>query len=592
MKIDTKSSLSFLKYFLKPFYWPLFLGAVVMLVTDICQLMVPKIITSATEHFRGLFNDKKAVEDLHWDYVWIYLVVVTVLFLTRHQWRIFTVGSARKMGASMKEAFFSHLTALSQKEIDEMKAGDLMSRVTSDINAVQRMVAFAFVVALDCAIHVGAILPILYFLNKKLFVLVLIPLVIGVVIFQIVRKKLFAATKVYQGMTADLAGMAEESFSGISVIKSFGTEEAVEKKFNKQSKGMVSQKVRMVLWESFLAPLANLLIAVCLFLVLIKGAPMVLSDQASLTFESLFEFVLYVCLLEWPIRAVGMVVGMIQKGMVSLERLREIFAIDPQQLLESNGGKEAVTLTIKGHFEFKHLNFYYKEHQVLHDITVDIPAGSKVGVIGKVGSGKSSLMSLIPCLYAPEPGQLFVDGKDVREYGLESLRQVMGCVTQESLLFSETIKNNVLFGKDEEGDDEQVKEWLASCQVLDDIEALPEKLDSFLGERGVNLSGGQKQRVTLARALAVEATIYVFDDCFSALDSHTEKKLLQAIFRICEGHTTFIASHRMSTIQNCDMLLVLDRGRLVDKGTPAELSQRPEGYYARMVARQKSEIVS
>ncbi|MGE4157931.1 MAG: ABC transporter ATP-binding protein [Planctomycetota bacterium] len=567
---------------LKPYKFPIIMGALAMVGTDLLQLTIPKLIGEATDQV--MHSAERGGHPMAVSLVLDFCLVVLALQMVRYGWRHYLVGSARRMGARLKEDFLSHIQNLGLEDYHRMMTGDLMSRATSDINAVVHMVAFGFGVGLDVTIHVFMGAGILWRLDSELLKQCILPTLLTPVVFHLVSPRIHKASKTLQELSSRLAALAQETFAGIHVVKAFANEPVNAGRFESESGAYAGQVLKVVKLNNCLSPVVRFLVSLSLLLALLFGAPRLVSG--TLTAGEMVSFFQYLTMMSWSLFATGFVVSVFQQGMASLERLEEIFACPPAA---PPGGHSPPDLDTS--MEVRNLTFAYRGgERVLRDISFKVPAGSRVGIVGPVGAGKSTLLSLLARLYDPPRGSVFMGGVDILDLDPSFLRKRMGFVPQEPFLFSDTVEENTalaLAGPDSS----KVGEALEISCIAEEVAGFYSGRESILGEKGVNVSGGQKQRLTLARALVHAPLIMVFDDCLSALDAETEEKVVEGLKKQGGGRTQLIAAHRMSAVQDCDLILVLEGGMVVDRGTHAQLMARP-GYYRLMVERQSLELSS
>jgi ATP-binding cassette subfamily B protein len=386
-------------------------------------------------------------------------------------------------------------------------------------------------------------------------------------------------------MFSDISARAQENFSGARLIRAYVQEEAEIANFETSNKEYISRSLKLVRLMGMLWPTLETMLGFAVVLVLWLGGREVLLGRISV--GDFVAFNTYMVQLTWPIIAMGWVINIFQRGTASMARIDEILVEKPEiqdgaEVKAAGGGARATR--IQGEIEFRGLNFAYNGTPILHDVSLRIPQGGSLAIVGPTGSGKTTLVSLIPRIYDAAPGTVLIDGKPIREYPLQSLRHDIGFVPQETFLFSETVRENIAFGK-EDASDEDVQLAAAAASIAGDIEGFPEQYQTMVGERGITLSGGQKQRSAIARAIIRNPRILILDDALSSVDTHTEDKILNHLREIMRGRTTIFISHRVSTVRNADMIAVLHGGRIVEQGTHDELLAR-DGYYTDLYNKQ------
>jgi ATP-binding cassette subfamily B protein len=384
-------------------------------------------------------------------------------------------------------------------------------------------------------------------------------------------------------MFSEISARAQENFSGARVIRAYVQEEAEIEAFESSNREYIGRSLKLVRLMGMLWPTLEVMLGLAIVLVLWLGGREVL--QGRITVGDFVAFNTYMVQLTWPVIALGWVINIFQRGTASMSRINEILVAKPEIADSFEPGQRDVRDTeIEGEIEFRNLNFAYNGTPVLHDINLRIPAGSSLAIVGPTGSGKTTLVSLIPRIYDAAPGMVRIDGRPIRDYPLDGLRKEIGFVPQETFLFSESVRENIAFGVMGAGD-EEVKSAARAANIAEDIESFAEQYQTLVGERGITLSGGQKQRTAIARALIRNPRILILDDALSSVDTHTEDKILNHLREIMRGRTTIFISHRVSTVRNADQIAVLHGGRIVELGSHDELLAR-NGYYTDLYNKQ------
>jgi ATP-binding cassette subfamily B protein len=391
-----------------------------------------------------------------------------------------------------------------------------------------------------------------------------------------------------QAMFSDISARAQENFSGARVIRAYVQEDAEIEAFEKSNQEYIARSLKLVRLMGMLWPTLETMLGLAIVLVLWLGGREVLYGHMSV--GDFVAFNTYMVQLTWPIIALGWVINIFQRGTASMARINEILVEKPEiedtaeAKAAGEGARPTQTTEMRGEIEFRGLSFAYNGTPVLHNVNLRIPAGSSLAIVGPTGSGKTTLVSLIPRIYDASPGTVLIDGKPVREYPLASLRHSIGFVPQETFLFSETVRENIAFGK-EDASDQEVRSAAEAASIAAEIEDFPEQFKTLVGERGITLSGGQKQRTAIARAIIRNPRILILDDALSSVDTHTEDKILNHLREIMQDRTTIFISHRVSTVRNADMIAVLHGGQIVELGTHDELLSR-NGYYTDLYNKQ------
>ena len=556
----------------------LLFGILALIFVDGFQLLIPRVIKRAID----ALSFGKATTGLLLKLAGIILLLTVGIVISRFFWRYLIIGMSRRMEKRLRRAFYQHLQTLSPKWYTQNKIGDLMALATNDLEAVRMMVGIGMVASFDAVFLMVMSLVMMILISLKLTLYVIIPLPILSVVVAIFGKILNIRFRQVQESFAALTDRVREVVSGIRVIKSYSRQDYETARFKDLSADYVRKNMRMIIIGGMFDPFISLVVGTSFALVILLGGRGVILARISM--GDLAAFTSYLGLLIWPMIAIGWVINLYQRGRASLDRIMEVFAAKP----DIGDAPDAVELTdVRGKIEFRNLTFRYSGDlpPQLVDINLLINPGEIVGVTGRTGSGKTTLVSLIPRLYDPPPGTVFVDDVDVRKIKLSSLRKNIGYVPQDTFLFSATIMENIKFG-DPTIPDEVAVEAAKIAQLEKDIKDFPDGFNTVIGERGVMLSGGQKQRLTIARAIVLDPPILILDDALSAVDTETENAILERLLEIRRGRTTIIVSHRVSALQNCDRVIVLERGRIIEQGTHQQLLDR-KGFYYELYQMQK-----
>jgi ATP-binding cassette subfamily B protein len=423
-------------------------------------------------------------------------------------------------------------------------------------------------------------------ISPKLTLYAFLPLPIVSITIQHFGRKIHERFERIQAMFSDISARAQENFSGVRVVRAYVQEEAEIAAFETANQEYIKRSLKLVRLMGMLWPTLETMLGLAIVLVLWLGGREVISHRISV--GEFVAFNTYMVQLTWPIIALGWVINIFQRGTASMGRINEILTEKPE-IEDSEEVKRSTSETlaptqIRGEIEFRNLNFSYNSTPVLRDINLRIPAGNSLAIVGPTGSGKTTLVSLIPRIYDAEPGSVLIDGIPIREYPIATLRHNLGFVPQETFLFSETVRENIAFGKEDATDDD-VRSAARTASIAEDIESFPEQYKTIVGERGITLSGGQKQRTAIARAIIRNPRILILDDALSSVDTHTEDKILNHLREIMQGRTTIFISHRVSTVRNADRIAVLHNGRIVELGTHDELVAK-DGYYTGLYNKQ------
>lgn len=555
-----------LSAFLKAHKWQYILGVLVLLVVDGLQLITPRIIGYVTD---GLTDGTMSTKTIAL-YSAVIVLVACFIALLRYAWRMLVMGAARDLEFWLRNKFFAHLETLSPSFYNNNKTGDLMAHATNDIGAL-RMAFGPGVVMITDALFIPAttIVIMLFTTDIRLTVLALLPLPFIAVLMSIFGKLIQKRHKDVQAAFSDLTDKVQENMSGIRVVKSFVQEKQEIDKFLQSNENYIDKNMRLIKVYGFMFPFVTFIASLSYIIVIGYGGMLVI--KGDLTLGQFTSFIAYLGLLTWPMMAIGQVVNVLQRGAASMKRLNEIFDIQPE-IFDGPAVKEHLKEDLKPSIEFKNLTFTYPgaSHPALSDINLRIEEGKTLAVLGRTGSGKTTLVNLILRMYNTEKGMLSIGGQDLHTIPLKTLRESIGYVPQDNFLFSTTIRDNIAFSKVDMGM-EKVEQAAKFAHVYDNIMEFPLQFDTILGERGVTLSGGQKQRVSIARAIAKDPKILILDDSLSAVDTKTEEKILEGLSQVMKNRTAILIAHRISTIKDADEIVVLDEGKIVERGSHEEL---------------------
>jgi ATP-binding cassette subfamily B multidrug efflux pump len=555
-----------LSEFLKAHKWQYILGVIVLLAVDGLQLITPRIIGFVTD---GLTDRTMSMKTIALYSAAIVLVACFVALL-RYAWRMLVMGAARDLEYWLRNKFFAHLETLSPSFYNNNKTGDLMAHATNDIGAL-RMAFGPGVVMITDALFIPAttIIIMLFTTDIRLTVLALLPLPFIAVLMSVFGKLIQRRHKDVQAAFSDLTDKVQENMSGIRVVKSFVQEKQEIDKFLQSNENYIDKNMRLIKVFGFMFPLVTFIASLSYIIVIGYGGMLVIQDE--LTLGQFTSFIAYLGLLTWPMMAIGQVVNVLQRGAASMKRLNEIFDVQPE-IFDGPEVKSCVAEDLKPSVECKHLTFTYPgaAHPALSDISLKIEEGKTLAILGRTGSGKTTLVNLILRMYNTQPAMLSIGGHELHTIPLKTLRESIGYVPQDNFLFSTTLRDNIAFS-DIHMDTARVEQSARFAHVYDNIMEFPLQFNTILGERGVTLSGGQKQRVSIARAIAKDPKILILDDSLSAVDTKTEEKILEGLKQVMKNRTAIIIAHRISTIKDADEIVVLDDGKIVERGTHVEL---------------------
>jgi ATP-binding cassette subfamily B multidrug efflux pump len=502
----------------------------------------------------------------------------------RYYSRLLVFNAAREIEYELRNDLFAHLQRLPQSFYNRWRTGDLMSRCVNDLNSVRLLLGVGVLNILQMPLLFGGVLVAMFAMNPKLAFLVLLPYPAFVVIARTFGGSLHGRNLAVQEGLAQMSNQVQEAVSGIAVVKAYAMEDTQEQRFSLANEELYQRHLRLVRVNGAMPAITSMLPAVAMWIVLLVAGPEI--SEGSMSVADFFVFTMFIYELTFPTFIMGWVVALVQRGAASMQRIDEVLSIEPS--IADRPDAVAVD-ELSGAIEFRGFSYRYATGRelALDDINLDVPAGSRLGIVGRVGSGKTSLASAIPRLLEVEDGQLFLDGIDINQIPLHTLRRSIAMVPQDSFLFSMTLAENIAYGTPD-ASAEQVRQAAERAQLAKDIALLPAEYETVVGERGVMLSGGQRQRTALARALALRPSILILDDTLSAVDAETEAAIQDGLDEVFRGRTVVVVAHRVSTVKDCDQVIVMDEGRIVERGSPHELIARG-GLYARLAAEQQAE---
>jgi ATP-binding cassette, subfamily B, multidrug efflux pump len=579
--------------YLKRYRWGFVAGLFCIFLSNGAWILLPQVIRHAIDDLNTGVTSAKL---LHFALQMLEVAAVRGVFLFLTRWIV--IGISRDIEFDLRNDLFAHLETLSYSYYQRTRTGDIMARMTNDLNAVRMLLGPAIMYSANTLVFTAGALSFMVLISPKLTFYAFLPLPLVSIVIQHFGRRIHERFERIQAMFSDISARAQENFSGARVIRAYVQEDAEIASFESANQEYVTRSLKLVRLMGMLWPTLELMLGLAMVLVLWIGGREVLHGQTTVVLVSYLKtkttlllpgsvtvgdfaaFNIYMLQLTFPVIALGWVVNIFQRGTASLIRLNEILHEQP----EIKDGPEAADRLVEGEIEFRGLNFAYDGKPVLHDLNLRIPAGSSMAIVGPTGSGKTTLVSLIPRIYDAAPGMVLVDGRPIREFSLESLRKSVGFVPQETFLFSDRIRENIALGV-ASATDQQIHEAAEAANIAQDIESFPEQYQTMVGERGITLSGGQKQRTAIARALIRNPRILILDDALSSVDTHTEDKILNHLREVMQGRTTIFISHRVSTVRNADRIAVLHDGRIVESGTHDELLAL-NGYYSDLYNKQ------
>lgn len=574
------------------------LGGISVLMMNGIWVLFPLVIGSAID---SLKSTDVSVQTLHTISKLALLILAVAFskgifqFLTR--WIV--IGVSRDIEFDLRNDLFKHLEGLSYSFYQRTRTGDIMARATNDLNAVRMLLGPAIMYSANTIVFTAGALAFMLSISPKLTLYAFLPLPIVSVVIQYFGRKIHERFERIQAMFSEISARVQENLSGVRVVRAYAQERAEVEGFERANREYIARSLKLVRLMGMLWPTLETMLGLAIVLVLWIGGREVISGQSnvhlisylrttttlnlegSMTVGDFVAFNTYMVLLTWPVIALGWVINIFQRGTASLVRIHQLMLEKP----EITDAPNVITAgEIEGDIEFRNLRFAYNGVPVLHDINLHIPAGTSLAIVGPTGSGKTTLVNLIPRIYDTEPGSVLVDDRSVREFRLADLRRNIGFVPQETFLFSETIRENIAFGVQQASENE-IRAAAEAASIAGDIEDFPDKYKTLVGERGITLSGGQKQRTAIARALIRNPRILILDDALSSVDTQTEDRILNHLRTVMHGRTTIFISHRVSTVRNADRIAVLNAGRIVELGTHDELLAR-NGYYTDLYNKQ------
>lgn len=572
-------------------------GVIYLTLSNAFLVWVPVLIRQTLDGIEELSEDFSWAGDSTWDILtsadagWVlaegvfYLTVASVmfgflLFLTRQT----LIVASRKIEYDLRNEVFEHLQKLPQSYYSKNKTGDIYVRATEDVARVREYFGPGFMYGVNTITRATILITIMFMVNVELTLWALLPLPLLSFIAYWMSSFIHHRSNEIQEQYAQLAGRAQEAFSSIRLIKAFGREDYEQSRFDHESEIYRQKKLRLDIVESLFHPMLNFLIGASIVLVVWQGGLLVM--EGIITVGNIAEFIVDVLYLTWPVAALGYTLNLIQRSAASNIRIQKLLDEPTIEDVTQNEHISNTSLPVKGDLTFQNISFKYPgaNEFAIKGINLTIPSGSKVAILGRTGTGKSTVVQLISRLYEPTEGEIKIDNKAIRSYPVAKLRDILGYVPQETFLFSETIANNIAFGK-ENATFQDVEEAARGAAVLDNIMTFEKKFETVLGERGITLSGGQKQRTSIARALIRKPKILILDDSLSAVDTKTENEIVDFLNTNLKETTVIQISHRILSVRNADIIYVMHDGSIVEYGTHEELI-KVKGYYATMHRKQ------
>ncbi|WP_298121670.1 ABC transporter ATP-binding protein [Flavobacterium sp.] len=573
------------KYFIK-YKYRFLLGIIITIVAQIFRLFTPKLISKsfkAIEDFHKTNASNDIIKNQLIENVLLIIGTTIIAGILTFLMRQTLIVMSRHVEFDLKNEVFKHYEVLDQNFYKQNRTGDLMSRISEDVAKVRMYVGPAVMYTINTLITFTIVIIYMYNVSPRLTLYTLLPLpVLSFIIFKL-SVEINKRSTIFQQYLSKISSYTQEVFSGIRVIKAYGLEKQHQNNIIDLAKESKSKSMSLANVQSFFGPLMVTLIGVSNLVVIYFGGMMYINGEID-SIGKIAEFILYVNMLTWPVATIGWVSSLVQEAEASQKRLNEFLKVEPE--IKNTNPNHSV---IKGEIEFKNVSFTYDDTNIeaLKDVSFKVAKGQTLAILGKTGSGKSSILTLITRMHDVKIGKILMDGIPLAELNLYDLRNSIGIVPQDAFLFSDSIKNNIKFGK-ENATDEEVFEAARKSVVHDNIIQFNQQYETILGERGITLSGGQKQRVSIARAIIKNPEILLFDDCLSAVDTETEEQILNNLLEISKNKTTIIVSHRVSSAKNADLIIILEEGKIIQQGSHNQLVNQ-EGYYKELYYKQLSE---
>ena len=570
------------KYFLK--YWKkLLIGLLITASARIFSLVMPSYINKSIQTIERFFNEeitKEAAQKLLAIDIGVIIGTTAIAALLTFLMRQYIINVSRYIEFDLKNEVFGHYLKLSLNFYKKNRVGDLMNRLSEDVSQVRMYAGPAIMYGLQTLTLFLILIPLMFIKAPMLAFYTVLPFPVLSVLIYGISKRIHQRSTAVQVFLSTLSTFTQERFSGIAVVKAYGLERQIDRDIRHLSVEGKETAMHLAKINAWFFPLMLLLIGASNIIVMYVGGQMYIDGSID-SVGLIAEFILYVNMLTWPVTVVGWLTSIIQRAEASQERINDFLNTEPDLVSGAHSLEH-----ISGKLSFENVSLTYEDTEIeaLKKVSFSVNPGETLAILGKTGSGKSSIVDLATRLLDPSSGRVLLDDTDLKDFDLRQLRTEIGAVPQDSFLFSETIKANIKFGY-KEATEEQIIEAAKMADVHDNILSFPKGYDTLLGERGISLSGGQKQRVAIARALIKDAKIYIFDDCLSAVDTETEEVILEHIKRLTKNKATIIVSHRISTIKHADRILVLDQGRVVQEGSHTKLIEE-DGFYKHLYQEQ------
>ncbi len=590
---NLKPLVPYLRKYRKTFW----IGALCVICNNGVWILFPLVIRRAIDDLNKQLNAHKLLL-----YAGALLAVAGTKAIFQFLTRWILIGVSREIEFDMRNDLFAHLERLSYSFYQRTRTGDIMARATNDLNAVRMLVGPGIMYTANTLVFTAGALAFMFSISPKLTLWAFLPLPVVSIAIQYFGRRIHERFERIQAMFSDISARAQENFSGARLIRAYVQEEWEIQSFERANEEYIARSLKLVRLMGMLWPTLETMLGLAVIIVLFVGGREVIQHRISV--GSFVAFNTYMVQLTWPIIALGWVINLFQRGTASMGRIQSVFDEQPE-ITDAGVPASDPPREITGDIEFRDLSFRYGntlrsaqagngaggmqhgDELVLKNVNLVVPAGTSLAIVGPTGSGKSTLVSLIPRIYDATEGSVLIDGRPAREYPLEFLRANIGFVPQETFLFSDSIRDNIAFGA-QDATDEDVRRAAEAASIAEDIEGFPQGYRTLVGERGITLSGGQKQRTAIARAIIRNPRILVLDDALASVDTQTEDRILNHLREIMQGRTTIFISHRVSTVRNADRIAVLHDGEVVEYGTHEELIER-NGYYTELHNKQMLE---
>lgn len=558
--------------YLKKSYGKIIWGIIMLILVDVVQLIMPRVMQRAIDSIQ-----KRTIDGTGLALTGLIIIGLAVsVMILRYFWRMLIIGNSHRIEQHLRQDYYDHLLKLSQNFFNRSKIGDLMAYATNDLNAVRMLLGMGLIAAMDIILMTIASFSFMSAINWRLSLLAVIPLPLLSFTISYFGKKMHKGFGRVQASFAEMSGQIQESISGIRIVKAFVQEKPELKKVDDVSLNFVRQNISLAKISGIFHPFMSFVISISMIITLFFGGRATI--RGEITIGEFIAFFQYLGMLVWPMIAIGMIVDMFQRGTASLKRLNNIFGVQPE--INDDEADPSIK-SLQGQIEMRDLSYRYRpELPLIFDrINTGIGTGKTLAVVGPTGCGKTTLIELLVRIYDPPRGSILIDGHFLHRIPLNVLRRDLVLVPQDIFLFSDTISNNIRLGNPEMPD-EAVFEAAKTAQVYNEIMEFDNKFETMIGERGITLSGGQKQRVAIARALLTDPQILILDDALSAVDTKTERYILERLIEIRKSKTTIIIAHRISSIQHADHIIVLGDAVISESGTHEELLEQGGLYHA------------